>query len=690
MKKFLLLPVLILSALFSAGQNIGIGTTTPHSSAQLDVASTTKGFLPPRMTSLQRTGISTPQKGLMVFDTNTASYWCFNDAGWKEITFGGSSSDSTFLVGDPNPGPVSQYLVSASSVFDTSGIVFDTGGEFGNYGNNEDFELNIYPSLLFNALGVKVTIMQMVLQNINDSVIITASSGQKRYYTGTVGAQQFILNGSSLRIESTSNSSVTAAGFKIRFDFIFPPAQQTGNTQISGWTYIPSKLAVRGGFDAEFAAQPDSIGILSFGYGGSVLAKGNYSVGLGNFVFATGASSVAIGTDAHATNSGSVAIGERVTATGSNAFALGNLTEATGNFSTASGYSTNASGSSSFAANAFTEATGSSSASFGRNTSAQGNYSMAIGEFTDAIGQRSLATGYFSKARGINSLASGEQSEAFGENSIAFGYFSKSVGELSVAIGDNTRATGTIATAIGLSTQARAYASLVIGRFNDSISSSSPTTWVATDPVFIIGNGTSGGVRSNAMTILKNAKTGINTATPLSGLHIKAVDGSFDQHIRLESTVGPSSYANILYDGALKCRVFDASGNFQWRDAGNNTRMRLLSDGNLEIDGTLSQGSDARLKKNIVPVQQSLQKILALNGYQYYWIDSTRDKNIQSGVLAQEVEKQMPELVTTDNDGMKAVNYSGMIPYLIESIKELKKENDEMKKEILLLKKKQN
>src|SRR5207253_8471905 len=114
------------------------------------------------------------------------------------------------------------------------------------------------------------------------------------------------------------------------------------------------------------------------------------------------------------------------------------------------------------------------------------------------------------------------------------------------------RTTGDISVSMGLRTVARSYGSVVICQYNDSIATSSTSGWVSTDPVFMIGNGTADNSRNNAFTILKNAKTGINVETPLAGLHIKAVDNTFDQAIRLESTVGPSSYCNILYDGSLK------------------------------------------------------------------------------------------------------------------------------------------
>lgn len=67
-----------------AQDNMGIGTLTPNSSAILEVASTDKGVLLPRLTSVQRTGIPNPAQGLFVFDSTTESFWYFNGTQWVE------------------------------------------------------------------------------------------------------------------------------------------------------------------------------------------------------------------------------------------------------------------------------------------------------------------------------------------------------------------------------------------------------------------------------------------------------------------------------------------------------------------------------------------------------------------------------------------------------------------------------
>ena len=75
-----------------AYSQVGIGTNTPDNSSMLEVQSTTKGILFPRMTSVQRTSIASPANGLYVFDTNTSSLWYYNGSVWintaSESTYG--------------------------------------------------------------------------------------------------------------------------------------------------------------------------------------------------------------------------------------------------------------------------------------------------------------------------------------------------------------------------------------------------------------------------------------------------------------------------------------------------------------------------------------------------------------------------------------------------------------------------
>jgi hypothetical protein len=64
---------------------IGVGTTSPDSSSVIDVTSTTKGFLPPRMTTTQKNAIATPAAGLVVYDSTTNKLCCYNGSTWNDL-----------------------------------------------------------------------------------------------------------------------------------------------------------------------------------------------------------------------------------------------------------------------------------------------------------------------------------------------------------------------------------------------------------------------------------------------------------------------------------------------------------------------------------------------------------------------------------------------------------------------------
>ena len=89
--------------------------------------------------------------------------------------------------------------------------------------------------------------------------------------------------------------------------------------------------------------------------------------------------------------------------------------------------------------------------------------------------------------------------------------------------------------------------------------------------------------------------------------------------------------------------------------------------------------SDANKKQNIAPIQDAVTTINKLNGVSFEW----KDNSLPSyGVIAQEIEEVLPELVNTDKDGVKSVNYNGIIGFLINAIKEQQKHIDELKDKI--------
>ena len=106
--------------------------------------------------------------------------------------------------------------------------------------------------------------------------------------------------------------------------------------------------------------------------------------------------------------------------------------------------------------------------------------------------------------------------------------------------------------------------------------------------------------------------------------------------------------------------------------------------GNIAVNGSVVHTSDRRLKKDITDLDASLAKVLGLRGVNYYWKDTEKNSDLQTGVIAQELEVIFPELVNNDGE-YKSVNYTGLIPLLIEAIKEQQKQIDLLDSRITLI-----
>ena len=95
------------------------------------------------------------------------------------------------------------------------------------------------------------------------------------------------------------------------------------------------------------------------------------------------------------------------------------------------------------------------------------------------------------------------------------------------------------------------------------------------------------------------------------------------------------------------------------------------------ITGTdINSSSDINLKKNISKIKNPLDKLSNINGVSFEW--KYNDKK-SIGVIAQEVESVLPELISRDKENILNLNYNGLIALLIESVNELKKEIEELK-----------
>jgi hypothetical protein len=92
--------------------------------------------------------------------------------------------------------------------------------------------------------------------------------------------------------------------------------------------------------------------------------------------------------------------------------------------------------------------------------------------------------------------------------------------------------------------------------------------------------------------------------------------------------------------------------------------------------------SDKRFKDNITPINNPIEKIKKIGGYEFDWNEKSSYEGHDVGVIAQEIEKVLPEIVTTRDNGYKAVKYDKIVALLIEGIKDQQLQIDELKSQL--------
>jgi hypothetical protein len=144
------------------------------------------------------------------------------------------------------------------------------------------------------------------------------------------------------------------------------------------------------------------------------------------------------------------------------------------------------------------------------------------------------------------------------------------------------------------------------------------------------------------------------------------------------ATVAGSVTAASVTAGSVTC-----TGNVTFSGVATATRLgvgtttpsstyALDVDGNIHATGDITAFSDIRKKSNLQRIENALDKIDQVSGYTFDVVDSARK---HTGVIAQEMERVLPEVIYEDEaDGMKSVAYGNIVGLLIEGIKELKAE----------------
>lgn len=553
---FLKFSFLLFSAAIFAQDNVGIGTLTPHPSAKLDITSTNKGLLIPRMDSSQRVTIPLPAVGLIVFQTNaTPGFYYYNGAFWtilntsqlEKITEAGNSGFRILGRNPINYGDIGLSAIDLSFSTSTS----STKGATGNYSTALGYQTTasgFFSSVLGNlntASGTSSTAMgsgSIASGNYSTTLgVNTSASGTSSLAMGSGS----IASGSTSSamgtntIASGENSTATGSGTSAQGSNSLTSGNGTvaksyGETVIG--SYNDTLLITNA---SSFAN--DSNRVFTVGKGtmtnrnNALIIQQNGNIGInkriaeekldinGSIKMVDGlqGSGKVLTSDAngkarwHPLPPDTPSELEKITEIGNTGYRLlgvnpdnyGNIGNHAVDLSISTGPSTTRG------------AKGNYSVTLGLNTSSEGFYATSMGFETKAMGVGATSFGNITTANASASTSMGSNTIADGISSTAMGYYTVANGDYSTSMGSGTNAKERNSVAMGKNTIAISDGELVIGRYNDTITWHDPMLPASdTDRAFTVGAGNNFGVRRNVFVIEYGGRVGIgnNVSKPLS------------------------------------------------------------------------------------------------------------------------------------------------------------------------------
>jgi len=610
------------------GISIGINTATPNASAQLDISSTTKGILFPRMTTAQRTAIASPANGLLVFDNNTNSFWFYNAAAWTEIL---SSSSGWSLMGNAGTNPAVNFIGTT----DNNDVVFKRDNiRAGKIGvTNTSFGLSALNPATTGSFNTAYGASALSSNTTGDH---NTANGRAALFSNTTGKNN-TANGSGALFSNTTGEFNTANGT------VALSANTTGSENTAnGYRALGNNTT-----------------------GNANTANGNTAL----YSNTVGFNNTANGYNALYDNT----TGSHNTATGGNAL----NSNTTGSYNTANGVSA-------LSANTTGEDnTGTGYRALFRNTTGDNNaahgyqalYDNTTGNGNTANGVNALrfnTTGSSNTATGINSLfsnTSGRDNTADGGGAL----FSNTTGENNTAngagalgdniIGNNNTATGfhtLFSNTIGGNNTATGYNAL-----NNNTDGFNNT---ANGYNALFSNTTGDQNTANGLgSLYSNTIGNRNTANGLTALYSNITGNdntAYGFHALFSNTTG-SNNTGIGFDA----EVPSATGSNQVRIG--NTAVTYAG---IEVAWTIT--SDKRRKSGIKNSELGLDFIQALNPVSYYRSNDEKKKT-EYGFIAQEVEEALNNagatnngIITKDDAGMYSVRYNDFIAPMVKAIQE--------------------
>ncbi len=788
------------SGLTAFGQNTAITDVdgySPNASAVLDVNSTTKGFLLPRLTAAQMAAIASPSFGLMVFNTTDNNVYYYNGASWLNFLSLGVSS-----------------LRSPNGTY-TNAIVIDNNGRVGlsqatplarlhinPYGTGADSHIRLefsateFGNIYYDAQGMKLRTRGAgdyfsFINSLGNTNVVMWENGKvgigdswPTARLGVKGDNSIALDSALFEVKSKGGQTIFAV-YEEGVRIYVPDANMKGAK--AGFA-VGGRTPGKAGTVNYMVVTPDSVRIWvpdtsakgakgGFSVGGRTpgakgisnpimnITKQNYFIGHQSGINTTGLYNAFLGYQTgmdNTTGFGDVLIGYQAgtnnTVGSYNAF-LGfqsGFLNTIGSYNSFYGYKSEYSNSSGSYNTFYGNEAGKNNTSAQYNTliGYQAGYSNSIANYITAVGyqagysltdwQAGVYVGYMA-----GKLNTGRTNTFIGEYSgtgCTTGYDNVFLGGGSGGDVDNT---ATFETGSG---------NVYIGKYsgwmyrggsnNVYIGNNSGNAATGSGNIFIGPNVGASNINSNqllidnaggnastaliagdftAKTLIFNANLSVgavNNASKIFGYDntlSSDVPALYGQHDVTDNygvgVYGKGGYKGVSalnnsttgYDyGVYSIANGSGSGNRYgvyasasggttnygiYAYASGGTAYAGFFSGNLTYTGSLTLYSDENLKTNIKTLDNSLNKLLTLRGVTYSWkkenllqvksASNGKEQEAKSkynfpegeqvGVIAQEVEKVFPDLVFTDADGIKSVDYLKLTPVMIEAIKEQQK-----------------
>ncbi|MEM6378537.1 MAG: tail fiber domain-containing protein [Bacteroidota bacterium] len=510
--KILLLLLFIFCSFWVAQAQVSINenNTDPDASAMLDVSSTDKGILIPRMTTAERIAIANPATGLLVYDNEKNSFWYYNGTAWTAINTdaqtlafendtltlsNGNSLSLADLRNIDESGLNLAYTVSSTQyILDiaqtaTNGNTIQSNFWQSFTPNYDGFLVQIDVNIAFAFAGGQIRIYEgegtsgtelgaLTLSSLGtgwqsiDLSALAIETEQNQIYTFRLNTTNgsFGLNNSSANPYAGGISNISSDR-DLRFRTYYVPALTVNQSVVSINDFDEFNL---NNIDTLHFADGTTLtsSVLAFSSENGVTTSVNNT---DNFVFGTDGLNHDNGTETKFFFNTTKGVFRAGTVNGDK-WDDGNL--------------------------------GAYSMAFGYNTSATGDYSAAWGvssateDYATAWGG-SLASAQFSTSWGFDSRATASVATCWGDDSRATAY-------AATAWGYNNDAQGDYSTVWGYYNEAPSYSETVLGSYATTYTAKNASSFDSADRLFVIGNGTNNNSRSDAMIVYKSGNTEIN------------------------------------------------------------------------------------------------------------------------------------------------------------------------------------